>query len=134
MERNLPGGYDSYDPQGGELTNIRRILVGVLYIFLAACASGGQRAGGASSDATTVVVDNMALLDMNIYVVRGGQRVRLGTATGLSKTVFTIPHGIVFGATSVQFIADPIGAGRLPISETITVIEGDEVGLRIPPR
>ncbi|MDQ3244628.1 MAG: hypothetical protein M3Q09_12945 [Gemmatimonadota bacterium] len=115
------------------MRNIQRILFVGLCVLAAACASAGQRAEGGKREATTVMVDNMALLDMNIYVVRGGQRVRLGTATGLSKTVMTIPRGIVFGATPLQFLADPIGAGRLPITETITVTEGDEVGLRIPP-
>ena len=113
--------------------NVRRTVVLALCVIAAACASAGQRAETAKGEDTTVLVDNMQVLDMNIYLVRGGQRVRLGTATGLSKTVLKIPRGIVFGATALQFIADPIGGARLPITETITVVEGDEVGLRIPP-
>jgi hypothetical protein len=79
------------------------------------------------------MVDNQALLDMTIYVLRGSQRVRLGTANGLSKTRLSIPAGILFGATSLRFIADPIGGNRSPVSEEVIVNEGEEIGLRIPP-
>jgi hypothetical protein len=37
------------------------------------------------------------------------------------------------GITTLRFFADPIGGNRTPVSEEITVQEGDEVGLRIPP-
>lgn len=99
-----------------------------------ACASSGSNAAAAKAEPTTVLVDNQALMDMTIYIWRSAQRIRLGTATGVSKTRFTIPQGIVSGITTVRFQADPIGSSRAPISEQITVSEGDEVELRIPPR
>jgi hypothetical protein len=37
------------------------------------------------------------------------------------------------GMATLSFQADPIGSSGAPISEEITVSEGDEVGLRIPP-
>ena len=98
-----------------------------------ACASSGSNAGAAKEEPTMVVVDNQSMMDMNIYVWRSAQRLRLGTATAVSKTRFKIPMGIVQGITTVRFQADPIGGTRAPISEEITVDEGDEVGLRIPP-
>ena len=98
-----------------------------------ACASSGTNASAAKGEPTTVVVDNQALMDMTIYVYRGAQRLRLGLATAVSKSRFTIPQGIVLGITTLRFQADPIGSSRAPISEEITVNEGDEVGLRIPP-
>jgi hypothetical protein len=100
---------------------------------ITACASSGTNASSVKPDPTTVVVDNQALMDMTIYVYRGSQRLRLGLATGVSKTRFTIPQGIVMGMATLRFQADPIGSSRAPISEEITVSEGDEVGLRIPP-
>lgn len=135
MERNLPSGCD-YEPLLTEIT-LRKFgwlaLVSSL-AFASACASSGS--GNQDSQQrpkTTVEVDNQALLDMTVYVVRGGQRVRLGIATGLSKTRFTIPQGIVFGSTSLRFLADPIGGNATPVSEEISVSEGEEVVLRIPP-
>jgi len=82
---------------------------------------------------TMVEVDNQSLSDMTIYVLRGSQRVRIGIASGLRKTQLTIPQGIVFGATSLRFLADPIGGTVTPVSQEITVSEGETVILRIPP-
>ncbi len=114
------------------MKNAITLLLAVCFT-LTACASSGSNASAVQHEPTIVVVDNQALMDMTIYVYRGGQRLRLGTANGVSKTRFTIPNGIVMGMTTLRFQADPIGARRAPISEEITVNEGDEVGLRIPP-
>jgi hypothetical protein len=83
---------------------------------------------------TTVKVDNQAPMDMNIYVLRGGQRIRLGTAGGFRTTVLTIPSDLIFGATALRFLADPIGSSRMPVSDEITVSAGDQVTLLIPPQ
>jgi hypothetical protein len=82
---------------------------------------------------TRLRVENQAFLDMNIYVYRSSQRIRLGTATGNSITRLTIPANLIFGATPLRFQADPIGGNRSPISSEITVTPGDEVILTIPP-
>lgn len=83
---------------------------------------------------TILRVENQAFLDMNIYLVQSSQRIRLGTATGNTTTKFTIPKGLLFGATSLAFYADPIGGRRTPITQEITVSPGDEVVLTIPAR
>jgi len=112
---------------------IKLLSVVALCAITAACASLGKQRP-ATDDPTTVVVDNRNVLDMNMYIIRsGGQRLRIGTATGLSKTKFTIPRGIVLGSTTVRFLADPIGGSRGPVSEEITMMEGDEVSLMLPP-
>jgi hypothetical protein len=101
-------------------------------LIVPACASTGANASR-EEEAATVVVDNRALLDHTIYVIRGAQRIRLGVATGLRKTRLTIPSGVVLGATALRFLADPIGGTRNPVSEEINVTPGDEIGLTIPP-
>jgi len=83
---------------------------------------------------TRLRVQNQAFLDMTIYVYRGSQRLRLGTANGNSTTRFTIPSSLIFGATPLRFQADPIGSNRASISEEISVSPGDEVTLLIPPQ
>jgi len=83
---------------------------------------------------TRLKVQNQAFLDMTIYVYRGPQRLRLGTANGNSTSRFTIPASLIFGATPLRFQADPIGSNRNSISEEITVSPGDEVTLLIPPQ
>ena len=112
---------------------LRILLIAAVCATVPACASSGTNASASEREVTTVVVDNQALLDMTIYVLRGAQRIRLGVAPGLNKTRLTIPSGIVSGATSIRFLADPIGSNRTPISEEVTIGEGDEIGLRIPP-
>ena len=82
---------------------------------------------------TTLVVDNQAFPDMTIYVIEGSRRIRLGLATGHSKTDFVLPKYLVRSITSIRFQADPIGASRAPVSDEITVTPGDSVTLRIPP-
>lgn len=113
---------------------MRHVLFAVVLATSAVgCSTAAGRRQAAAIQRTTVTVDNQALLDMTIYVFSGSQRIRLGTATGLGKTVMTLPNSIVFGASSLRFQADPIGGSRTPLSETINVSEGDDILLRIPP-
>lgn len=105
-----------------------------LLLAVSACGGSGKAPHQAPApDATTVRVENRNWLDMTIYVVRGGQRIRLGVVTGNSTRVLKIPRGIVFGTTPLRFLADPVGARRTPISQEIQVREGDQVTLTIPP-
>ena len=109
----------------------QRLFVFVAAGFVAACAY--SRTAANPQEETTVRVENQASLDMNIYVLRGAERIRLGTVTGLSTQVLKIPKNIIFGATPLRFLADPIGSTHTPVSEEIIVTPGDQVGLRIPP-
>ncbi len=70
---------------------------------------------------------------MNIYVVYRSQRIRVGTATGAKTTTFRLPINIT-SVETLQFIADPIGSSRAPISDEILVSPGDVVTLTIPPQ
>ena len=80
-----------------------------------------------------VEVQNQAFLDMTIYVIRSGQRVRLGQVTGNSTATFELPRTMVNPGLPIRFLADPIGGSRTPFSQEIGVSPGDTVVLRIPP-
>jgi len=82
---------------------------------------------------TTVRVENRSFLDHNIFVLRGGQRVRLGMVTGNSTQTFTIPANLVFGVTALSFLVDPVGGSRQPVSNELPVSSGDNIQLIIPP-
>src|SRR2546423_215708 len=82
---------------------------------------------------TVVQVDNQGFLDMTVYAARSSERIRLGIATGNSKTNFKIPSVLVSGLTPLHFVADPIGGRRASVSQEITVAPGDTVVLTIPP-
>jgi hypothetical protein len=101
----------------------------LLALFVVACVPFGQRAEREDVPPTTVEVDNQGFLDANIYVMRGAQRIRLGTVPGASRRVLTIPSHLIFGGTPISFRAEPIGSRAAPISQEIVVFEGDQVRL-----
>ena len=88
------------------MRKLKWLAVAAAIAFLPACASSK---GVQDRPRTYIEVDNQALADMTVYVFRGSQRVRLGMATGLRRSTFTIPQGIVFGTTTLRFQADPVG-------------------------
>jgi hypothetical protein len=99
-----------------------------------ACAGRSQDRNPEPSESAVVQVQNQGFTDMVVYAVSGGQRLRLGLATGHSTKTFTIPRHLVRGAGPIQFLADPIGGNRTPVSEEMTVHPGDIVTLTIPPQ
>ncbi len=108
----------------------RRIFLVAAATALAACAT--TKNVRTDQPVTILEVDNQAVLDMDVYVMRSSQRIRLGTATGLHTSQFKIPADLIFGSTPLRFLADPIGANRLPVSDEITVAAGDTVHMTIP--
>ena len=80
-----------------------------------------------------VEVQNQAFYDMTIYVVRSGQRIRLGQVSGNSTATFELPRTVVTPGLPIRVQADPIGGNKTPFSQEIGVSPGDTVVLRIPP-
>lgn len=121
-------------PSSRTSMKFRSIALSLLLVAASACKTLSH--GSSSSDPsgpTVLQVDNQGFLDMNVFAVRSSQRVRLGTASGNSKSNFTIPKSLVSGLTPLRFVADPIGGRRASVSEEITVAPGDTVTLMIPP-
>ena len=118
------------------MTRIARTGVWVSLLLSAvalACAPRSTRQDIPPGTAATLRVDNQAFLDVNVYVLRSGQRTRLGTVTALTTRTFVLPRTMVGTATTVQFLAAYIGSSRAPVSEEVVVWEGDEIELRVPP-
>jgi hypothetical protein len=124
-------------PATAALRHARAAALALLALGAALPATGCYRKGGASAQEderpTTLRVRNQGFLDVNVYAVRGSQRVRLGTVTGNSTQVLRIPPFLLNGITPLRFIADPIGNQRTPTSDEIVVTPGDEVQRFIPP-
>lgn len=99
-------------------------------LLLSACAAS-REAGPRLESKTTVRVENRNFLDMKIYMLRGPERIRLGTVRGGATELLVIPEGLVVGSALVRFLADPIGGNSAPISEEIYVHRGREVELII---
>jgi len=101
--------------------------------ILTACAGRSQDTAPEPSSSAMVQVENQGFTDMVIYAISGGQRVRLGLATGNSTKTFTVPRYLT-GVGPIRFLADPIGGNRTPVSEEMSVQPGDRVTLTIPPQ
>ncbi|OLD51550.1 MAG: hypothetical protein AUI63_00710 [Gemmatimonadetes bacterium 13_1_40CM_2_60_3] len=123
-------GYDDGTTRTG--ATMRSALL-ALALLSAGCSHAVRSGPPEPRPQTTLKVDNQNFLDMVVYVLRAGQRIRLGTVTGLSSQVFTIPPDIVRSSPQLQFELHPIGGRGNPRSETISVQPGDEVVLTIPP-
>lgn len=105
----------------------------LVWATASACAPRSARVDVAPGTSATLRVDNQAFLDVNIYVLRSGQRTRLGTVTALTRHTFVLPSTVVGTGVTVRFLAAFIGSSRAPVSEEVLVWEGDEVELRVPP-
>jgi hypothetical protein len=122
------------DQESPPMTHLLRPMLGSLLLALAASSSACRTASRANYDdgrqaETTVSVENQDFLDMTIYVLQNGQRVRLGIAPGHRTTVLKLPDYLVIAGSELQFLCDPIGATRTPVSERITVFPGDQLVL-----
>lgn len=112
----------------------RTFAAGLLVLALAACGGHNTADNGIIPNQPVVLkVQNDSFNDMRIYVLQGGQRLRLGTANGKGVSSFKIPKSFIAGITSLRFEAVPIGANGRAVSEEITISPGQDVELRIPP-
>jgi len=80
-----------------------------------------------------LTVENQNFLDMDVFIIRGGQRLRLGMVSGLSSRILMVRPELIGYGTEVQFEVHPIGGRGNPITETISVRPGDVIHLTIPP-
>jgi hypothetical protein len=114
------------------MITLRSALAAVGLLACVTCAPNRYRAPRTQEE-TVLVVRNDNYLDHNIYLLVSGTRIRLGTARGLTTTRFVIPERFVFGPSTLQFMADPIGGRASPVSDRVNVSPGDEIRLVIPP-
>jgi hypothetical protein len=109
-----------------------QLRVGLIGLLGLSTACGASRAPGTTSEPVSpsneipVQIDNQNFNDMNIYVVRSGQRWLIGQAGGLTRTTLTIRNA-ARGDGRVRLVAEPIG-GAAPISTpTLIVPQGQSI-------
>ena len=105
------------------------------FATLLSLEAGGCHRGGSSQPApeqpkTFVHVTNGEFLDAVVYVVERGQRVRLGVASSNHTTTFEIPPHMLFSATALSFVLDPIGAPARSSTGDVVIDPGDDLELR----
>ncbi len=105
-------------------------LLVALLLFAAGCVAPGE----ATYDGprTTVEVVNNSFYDNTIYIVRTGQRYRLGEVRGTATRTFDLPRTVAAGGGPVVFVADPRRLGRNPYSREIYIVEGERARFVIP--
>jgi hypothetical protein len=73
-----------------------------------------------------VQVVNHNYNDMNMYVVRSGERIRLGRVIGNSSAGFTLSSGVVTTG-AIQLVGVSMGSGATAESDALQVNPGDQV-------
>ncbi len=112
----------------------RLALAGAL-LAMTACASGGPRRSGspfsddlAEREEVRISIQNRNFSDVTLWtLVRDGRRQRLGTVTGKSEAVFTVPWRF----SEPMRIEFDFVAGPRCTTENIDVDPGDTLELQI---
>lgn len=109
------------------------VAAAVLIAALPGCShSPPPRSEGPPPKSTVLRVVNHNFYDMTIYLVRFGDRVRLGLAPGNSTSTFEFPSQFVQSGT-VRFEAHPVGTNGRAFTEELSVLPGDVVSVEIQP-
>jgi hypothetical protein len=116
------------------MSNARYLLVTALFaVSLNACASGSGQAvmDSPARSSTRLVVQNNNFLDVAVYLMTGGSRMRLGTVRSNSTEQFRIPEAMAMGTSTLVVQADPIGSSIVYTSDPIPVYPGARVQLSV---
>jgi hypothetical protein len=111
-------------------------LAAVLAILLSACAPAAMNDGADGPEprvgrSASISVENRNWMDMNVYLVQGTTRVRLGMVTGMSRATFSMPRGMEGYPGQLRLLADPIGSLRGYLSEPVQIRPGQQVALQV---
>lgn len=79
---------------------------------------------GSSRD-VLVRVESRNWADHNIFLLRGGARVRLGTVTSQTTQTFRLPEDMSAPGLAVRLVADPVGSARTFTSREISLNGGE---------
>jgi len=105
----------------------------LLVAFAAVACHRGALAPLNPQAEVAVAVANQNFLDMNVFLIRGGQRIRIGTVPGLTSRILMVRPELIGYGTELRFELHPIGGRSNPVTETISVRPGDVIHLTIPP-
>ena len=117
------------------MLRLHALLPAALMAFLlSACASGSSPQSGPApsiGESAMVRVSNNNWADMNVYMVRSGMRVRLGTVTTMGTRSFRVPKSLMNASGELRLVADPIGSQDVHVSQPVQVWPGQTVQFKI---
>ena len=107
------------------------LRAGLIVLLGLSSACGASRSTPASgpeprSNEIPVQIDNQNFSDMDIYVLRNGERWLIGQAGGLTKTTLAI-RGAIMGDGRVRLLAEPVGGVRPFATPTLIVPPGQSI-------
>jgi hypothetical protein len=107
----------------GAMRNARRVVLMLMLVLTAASCSRGRKtqSSALSSGPVSVRVENHNWVNVVVYVLHGGQRTRLGLATGSKTTDFTIPYWIVGQVSTIQLQGDAVGSNDRVVTDAVSV-------------
>lgn len=102
--------------------------------LVAACASGGNRvSSNPSLQPISLTVTNQNWLDVDVFVLSGDSRFRIGAVSGNGSAKLSIPPSFIVNG-QVQLMADPIGSNDIYTTDLISVAPDEKVQLTVAPR
>ena len=106
-------------------------------LALVACGPAAHESGAgfmpaAPSEKSTVLVRNDYLGEMDVYVVLGATRTRLGSVPTSATANFRIPN-VLLQRTEIQFQVDPVGPVPPFTYQPIQLRPGNDVELAVAP-
>lgn len=78
----------------------------------------------------TVTVQNDNWLDMDVFIVHGGNRIRIGRVTTNGTESFEVPSNLV-GIGTIAVLADPLGSNRGYLTPEITLAGHTYIDVRV---
>jgi hypothetical protein len=109
--------------------SITRILLLVAVFGAGACGSHRHRPSAASEPPpdVTLQVTNHNFLDVTVLLLRDGQRIRIGLATGTSSQSFTIPGRLIAQTHEIVLLGEAIGSNDRVRTESLIVLPGQRI-------
>jgi hypothetical protein len=107
---------------------MKAVLVALLMVILTGCAATNQRADFISTpDVVTIQVRNDNWQDINVYILDGSLKRRLGFVnTAVTKT-FIIRENVLHPSGTIRLNAAPIGSRDTFTSEPINIGSGGTI-------
>jgi len=109
---------------------IRLPVLLLLAAFMTDTACSHRRRAASLSEPpadVTLQVTNHNFLDVTVFVLYDGQRMRMGLATGSSTQSFTIPGRLVAQSHDIMLLGDPIGSSERVRTQLFTVHPGQRI-------
>lgn len=86
-----------------------------------------EEAVAASNAEIAIQVNNHNFLDITIYLIHNGGRLRVGIATGTSSATFFLNPRVIGHGGELRLLGDPIGSSEQVFTETLHVQPGSYI-------